>query len=132
LLGAELMNVSLLAMSNSLAESFIIVNSIFFGVSDIGISTVVQQAAFYGLINQGNLKELLNLYRNVLLDRIGGDSDRLVDCFKRNRFLPCILGNYVIPADRKLSRIIRCHHFAGYLHSPHLPDEVFGQVRSSD
>lgn len=41
LLGAELMNVSLLAMSNSLAESFIIVNSIFFGVSDIGISTVV-------------------------------------------------------------------------------------------
>jgi hypothetical protein len=53
LLGAELMNVSLLAMSNSLAESFIIVNSIFFGVSDIGISTVVQQAAFYGLLNQG-------------------------------------------------------------------------------
>ena len=52
-LGAELMNVSLLAMSNSLAESFIIVNSIFFGVSDIGISTVVQQAAFYSLINQG-------------------------------------------------------------------------------
>jgi Ca2+/Na+ antiporter len=50
-IGAELMNVSLLAMSNSLAESFIIVNSIFFGVSDIGISTVVQQAAFYGLIN---------------------------------------------------------------------------------
>lgn len=47
------MNVSLLAMSNSLAESFIIVNSIFFGVSDIGISTVVQQAAFYGLVNQG-------------------------------------------------------------------------------
>lgn len=53
LMGAELMNVSLLAMTNSLAESFIIVNSIFFGVSDIGISTVVQQAAFYGLINQG-------------------------------------------------------------------------------
>ena len=50
------MNVSLLAVSNSLAESFIIVNSIFFGVSDIGISTVVQQAAFYGLINQGKIK----------------------------------------------------------------------------
>ena len=47
------MNVSLLAMSNSLAESFIIVNSIFFGVSDIGISTDDQQADFYGLINQG-------------------------------------------------------------------------------
>jgi len=59
LLGAELMNVSLLAMSNSLAESFIIVNSIFFGVSDIGISTVVQQAAFYGLINQGTKLSLL-------------------------------------------------------------------------
>lgn len=59
--GAELMNVSLLAMSNSLAESFIIVNSIFFGVSDIGISTVVQQAAFYGLINQGT-----KFYTNIL------------------------------------------------------------------
>ena len=47
------MNVTLLAISNSAAESFIIVNSIFFGVSDIGISTVVQQAAFYSLINQG-------------------------------------------------------------------------------
>jgi len=52
------MNVSLLAMSNSLAESFIILNSIFFGVSDIGISTVVQQAAFYGLINQGKKPEI--------------------------------------------------------------------------
>lgn len=52
-LGSETMNVTLLAMSNSAAESFIIVNSIFFGVSDIGISTVVQQAAFYSLINQG-------------------------------------------------------------------------------
>lgn len=39
-LGSETMNVTLLAMSNSLAESFIILNSIFFGVSDIGISTV--------------------------------------------------------------------------------------------
>lgn len=39
-LGSETMNVTLLAMSNSLAESFIILNSIMFGVSDIGISTV--------------------------------------------------------------------------------------------
>ena len=46
LLGAELMNVSLLAMSNSLAESFIIVNSIFFGVSDIGISTELTAVLF--------------------------------------------------------------------------------------
>jgi len=52
-LGSETMNVTLLAMSNSLAESFIILNSIMFGVSDIGISTVCQQAAFYALINQG-------------------------------------------------------------------------------
>lgn len=80
LLGAELMNVSLLAMSNSLAESFIIVNSIFFGVSDIGISTVVQQAAFYGLINQGTyLKQLNSCCRNVLPDRLRGHSNRLVD-----------------------------------------------------
>ena len=40
-------------MTNSAAESFIIMNSIFFGVSDIGISTVVQQAAFYSFIIQG-------------------------------------------------------------------------------
>lgn len=50
-LGSETMNVTLLAMSNSLAESFIIMNSIMFGVSDIGMSTVCQQAAFYALIN---------------------------------------------------------------------------------
>lgn len=47
------MNATLLAMTNSAAESFIIMNSIFFGVSDIGISTVVQQAAFYSFIVQG-------------------------------------------------------------------------------
>jgi hypothetical protein len=45
------MNVTLLAFSNSAAESFIIINSIFFGVSDIGVSTTVQQVAFYALIN---------------------------------------------------------------------------------
>ena len=46
------MNATLLAMTNSAAESIIIMNSIFFGVSDIGISTVVQQAAFYAFIVQ--------------------------------------------------------------------------------
>ena len=40
-------------MSNSAAETFIIMNSIIFGVSDIGISTVVQQSAFYQLVLQG-------------------------------------------------------------------------------
>jgi Ca2+/Na+ antiporter len=40
-------------MSNSAAETFIIMNSIMFGVSDIGISTVVQQTAFYQLVLQG-------------------------------------------------------------------------------
>lgn len=47
------MNATLLAMTNSAAESFIIMNSIFFGVSDIGISTICQQAAFYSFIIQG-------------------------------------------------------------------------------
>jgi hypothetical protein len=32
-----MMNATLLAFSNSLGESFIVMNSIFFGVSDIGI-----------------------------------------------------------------------------------------------
>jgi len=100
LLGAELMNVSLLAMSNSLAESFIIVNSIFFGVSDIGISTVVQQAAFYGLINQGTklsllIMKFLLVCRNVLPDSGGGNADRLVDRFQRDRILFALLGSYV-------------------------------------
>jgi len=53
IMSSETLNVTLLAITNSAAESFIIVNSIFFGVSDIGIACVVQQAAFYALINQG-------------------------------------------------------------------------------
>lgn len=52
-LSSDSMNATLLAMTNSAAESFIIMNSIFFGVSDIGMSTVVQQTAFYALIIQG-------------------------------------------------------------------------------
>jgi Ca2+/Na+ antiporter len=47
------LNATLLAFTNSAAECFIIMNSIFFGVSDIGISTVVQQSAFYQLVIQG-------------------------------------------------------------------------------
>lgn len=47
------MNATLLAMTNSAAESFIIMNSIFFNVSDIGIYTVVGETAFYALIIQG-------------------------------------------------------------------------------
>lgn len=38
----DTMNATLLAFSNSAAESFIVINSIFFGVSDIGIQTAVQ------------------------------------------------------------------------------------------
>ena len=53
-------------MTNSLAETFIIMNSIFFGVSDIGISTVVQQAAFYQLITQGIF--YLILVEDTLID----------------------------------------------------------------
>jgi len=41
ILSSEILNVALLAITNSAAESFIIVNSIFFGVSDIGIACVV-------------------------------------------------------------------------------------------
>lgn len=52
-LGSDTMNATLLAFSNSAAESFIVMNSIFFGVSDIGIQTAVQQSALYALIIQG-------------------------------------------------------------------------------
>jgi len=50
ILGSDTMNATLLAFSNSAAESFIVMNSIFFGVSDIGIQTAVQQCAFYALV----------------------------------------------------------------------------------
>lgn len=109
-LGSETMNVTLLAMSNSAAESFIIVNSIFFGVSDIGISTVVQQAAFYSLINQGKfddasrfgplfvLKKIFSDwdpallgFRYVLLDRRRGYVYRLVDYHTRDRVYSTLL-----------------------------------------
>ena len=52
------MNATLLAFSNSAAESFIVMNSILFGVSDIGIQTAVQQSAFYALIIQGYFYQL--------------------------------------------------------------------------
>lgn len=54
----DTMNATLLAFSNSAAESFIVINSIFFGVSDIGIQTAVQQAAFSSLIIQGYFYKL--------------------------------------------------------------------------
>jgi Ca2+/Na+ antiporter len=47
------MNATLLAFSNSAAECFIVINSIFFGVSDIGIQTACQQCAFSAQIIQG-------------------------------------------------------------------------------
>lgn len=47
------MNATLLAFSNSAAECFIVINSIFFGVSDIGIQTACQQCAFSALFIQG-------------------------------------------------------------------------------
>jgi Ca2+/Na+ antiporter len=47
------MNATLLAFSNSAAESFIVVCSIFMGVPNIGIQTACQQTAFYALIIQG-------------------------------------------------------------------------------
>lgn len=53
IMGSDTMNATLLALSNSAAESFIVMNSIFFGVPDIGIQTAVQQCAFSALIIQG-------------------------------------------------------------------------------
>ena len=47
------MNATLLAFSNSAAESFIVVCSIFMGVPNIGVQTACQQTAFYALIIQG-------------------------------------------------------------------------------
>ena len=74
IMSSETLNVTLLAISNSAAESFIIVNSIFFGVSDIGIACVVQQAAFYALINQGKTSIVnLSYFRHVLSYSIGGN-----------------------------------------------------------
>lgn len=52
-MSSDTMNATVLAMANSAAESFIILNSVLFGVSDIGMSTVVQQTAFYALVIQG-------------------------------------------------------------------------------
>ena len=52
-LSSDMMNATLLAFSNSAAESFIVLNSILFGVSDIGIQTAVQQSAFSALIIMG-------------------------------------------------------------------------------
>lgn len=52
-LSSNAMNATLLAMTNSAAESFIIMNSIFFNKSDIGIYTIVGETAFYALIIQG-------------------------------------------------------------------------------
>lgn len=48
------MNATLLAFSNSAAESFIVMVSIFYDLPDIGIQTAVQQTAFYALIIQGS------------------------------------------------------------------------------
>ena len=47
---ADSMNATVLAFTNTAAESMIIMNAIFFGVSDMGISTTVSQTAFYVLI----------------------------------------------------------------------------------
>lgn len=53
ILSSDMMNATLLAFSNSAAESFIVLNSILFGVSDIGIQTAVQQSAFSAMIIMG-------------------------------------------------------------------------------
>jgi len=54
IIGSDTMNATLLAFSNSAAESFIVMVSIFYDLPDIGIQTAVQQTAFYALIIQGS------------------------------------------------------------------------------
>lgn len=54
------MNATLLAFSNSAAESFIVMISIFINKPDIGIQTAVQQSAFYALIIQGSFYNLVD------------------------------------------------------------------------
>lgn len=66
LFSSDTMNATLLAMTNSAAESFIIMNSIFFGNSDIGISTIISETAFYALIIQGYFYCLAD--KNTLVD----------------------------------------------------------------
>jgi len=130
-IGAELMNVSLLAMSNSLAESFIIVNSIFFGVSDIGISTVVQQAAFYGLINQGKIKFFFTLAcRHVLPHRTRRNSHRLVDRNQRDLFFLTLFSYHVSTLAGQLSIPYRSSSSASALHSAHFLDEILIKIRN--
>lgn len=99
IMSSETLNVTLLALTNSAAESFIIINSIFFGVSDIGIACVVQQAAFYALVNQSKFRfEVKLLLRHVLLDCSGGNIYWLVDRDKRNLFIFALLSNnHVLP-----------------------------------
>lgn len=46
------MNATLLAMTNSAAESFIIINAFMFGATDMGISTILGEIAFSALVIQ--------------------------------------------------------------------------------
>lgn len=94
ILSSETLNVTLLAVTNSAAESFIILNSIFFGVSDIGIACVVQQAAFYALINQGKRLNNVNNCRHVLSNCPGRYIYRLVDRDKRDLFFAALSSDY--------------------------------------
>ena len=51
-LSFDSMNATLLAMTNSAAESFIIINAFMFGATDMGISTILGEIAFSALVIQ--------------------------------------------------------------------------------
>ena len=52
MLSFDSMNATLLAMTNSAAESFIIINAFMFGATDMGISTILGEIAFSALVIQ--------------------------------------------------------------------------------
>ena len=133
ILSSETLNVTLLAVTNSAAESFIIVNSIFFGVSDIGIACVVQQAAFYALINQGKCQARFSQrFRNVLLDRSGGNIYRLVDRDQRDIFVAALSCNNYYFSPRQLGKAYWGHSFVFLLPRSHIADDVLSDLRGDN
>ena len=124
-LSSESMNATLLAMTNSAAESFIIMCSIWFGVSDIGISTVVQQAAFYSLIIQGKFIHNYNFLHRCILPLCWRRwFDRLVDHFQRDCLHLALSFIDDLCSLRKQDWTLEILHPLHRVHRAHLPHEV--------
>ena len=124
-LSSESMNATLLAMTNSAAESFIIMCSIWFGVSDIGISTVVQQAAFYSLIIQGKFTPNYNFLHRCILPLCWRRwFDRLVDYFQRDCLHLALSFADDLCSLRKQDWTLEILYPLHCVHCAHLPHEV--------